>query len=115
MIHDSLVSNLTVALQLDSNGIELSSGIGVLHEGDVDPKVEKRGAHDGHDGGDTAAPGVGAEEETALRYSPIVASRSVDMLSRTFPVYADELSIVGVLDGQVAFTSAFDGLADAHS
>ena len=59
--------------------------------------------------------GVGAEEdETASRYSPIVLSRSANMLFGAFPVHTDELGIVGVLDGQIAFTGAFDGLADAH-
>ena len=59
-------------------------------------------------------PGVGAEEEAASRYSPIAVSRSANMLFRAFPVHTDELGVAGVLDGQIAFTGAFDGLADAH-
>ena len=57
---------------------------------------------------------VGAADETSSRYTSIVVLRSAGMLFRTFPVQADELSIVGVFDGQIAFAGAFDGLADTH-
>jgi len=57
---------------------------------------------------------VGAAEETASRYLSIAVSRSAGMLLRAFPVHADELSFVGMLDGQVTLAGTFDGLADAH-
>ena len=57
---------------------------------------------------------LGTADETLSRYASIVVRRSAGMLFRTFPVQADKLSIVGVLDGQVTFAGAFDGLADTH-
>ncbi len=57
---------------------------------------------------------VGAADKTLSKDTSIVVSRSAGMLFRTFPVHTDELSFVGMLDGQVTLAGAFDGLADAH-